>query len=224
MHVLIAEDEKKTATFIQKALKAEGFAVDVVANGHDALSFVATGAFDAVVLDIMMPGPDGLTVLRQMRGRNILTPVLLLSARGAAYERVDGLDAGADDYLSKPFVLAELVARIRALCRRSPLRMPAELRIGDFTLDTVKREARRGVRRLTLVAKEYQLLEFLMRVPDRVYSRATILQGVWEMHFDQGGDLLDVYIKRLRDKITAGGETQLLHNVRGVGYVIREEP
>src|ERR1700722_17964667 len=164
MHVLVVEDEKKTAAFIRKALEAEGFAVDVVHNGDEVLPFLSGASFDAIVMDIMLPGRDGLGVMRQLRARKITVPVLLLSARGEVDERVEGLNAGADDYLAKPFVLAELVARVRALGRRGAGESKSTvLRVADLTLDTVTRQARRGRTTFELTAREYRLLEFLMR-------------------------------------------------------------
>jgi DNA-binding response OmpR family regulator len=198
--------------------------VDVCHNGHDALAAASTTPFDGIVLDIMLPGRDGLSVLRQLRERKNSTPILLLSARGELNERVEGLDAGADDYLPKPFELVELVARVRALTRRSIENKSTVLRVADLTLDTVLHEARRGERRIELTAREYRLLEFLMRSAGRICGRMAILDRVWEYDFDPGTNLVDVYIKRLREKIDATSELKLLHTVRGVGYVLKESP
>ena len=222
MRVLVVEDERKTASFIRKALQAENFAVDVTANGNDALSMANSTPFDAIVMDIMLPGRDGLSVLRQLRDQKNLTPVLLLSARGQVNERVDGLNAGADDYLPKPFALAELIARVRALGRRANEPVTLQLRVRDLVLDTVSHLARRGERKIELTAREYRLLEFLMRSPGRICGRMAILEKVWDYNFDPGTNLVDVYIKRLREKIDDGFELKLLHTVRGVGYVIKE--
>ena len=224
MRILVVEDEKKTASFIRKALQAEGFAVDVMHNGHDALAAATTTPFDALVLDVMLPGRDGLSVLRQLRDRKITTPVLLHSARGEVNERVEGLNAGADDYLPKPFALAELIARVRALGRRANDTKAVVLRVADLTLDTVTRQARRGGATIELAAREYRLLEFLMRSTGRVCGRMAILEKVWDYDFDPGTNLVDVYIKRLREKVDAGFEPKLLHTVRGVGYVLKESP
>ncbi len=221
MRVLVVEDEKKTSSFIRKALQAEGFAVDVLESGDEVLPMVSQTAFDAVVLDIMLPGRDGLSALRQMRERGLRTPVLLLSARGAVSERVDGLNAGADDYLAKPFALAELIARLRALVRRGGEARPLLLRVGDLTLDTVSREVKRGERAIDLAPREYRLLEFLMRSPGRPRSRMAIVESVWDYDFDPGTNLVDVYVMRLREKIDDGFEPKLLHTVRGVGYVLK---
>jgi len=222
MRVLVVEDEKKTASFIRKALQAEGFAVDVCGNGDDALAAAATTPFDALVLDIMLPGRDGLSVLRRLRENKNTTPVLLLSARGEVNERVEGLNLGADDYLPKPFVIAELVARVRALGRRGGEPKPPVLRVADLTLDTVTRLAQRGSVTFELTAREYRLLEFLMRSAGRICGRMAILEKVWDYDFDPGTNLVDVYVMRLREKIDAEFETKLLHTVRGVGYVIKE--
>ena len=221
MRVLVVEDEKKTASFIRKALQSENFAVDVSHSGTDALLLAKTTAFDAIVLDIMLPGRDGLSVLRQLREQKNSTPVLLLSARGEVNERVEGLNAGADDYLPKPFVLAELIARVRALGRRNEPKSIL-LRVADLALDTVTHEARRGDRKIELTAREYRLLEFLMRTPGRICGRMAILEKVWDYHFDPGTNLVDVYVKRLREKIDDGFDAKLLHTIRGVGYVMKE--
>jgi DNA-binding response OmpR family regulator len=224
MRVLVVEDEKKTASFVRKALQAEGFAVDVCANGDDALAAAKATAFDGMVLDIMLPGRDGLSVLRQLRESGNRTPVLLLSARGEVNERIEGLNAGADDYLPKPFVIAELVARVRALGRRGGENKSTLLRLADLTLDTVSHQARRGEKIFELTAREFRLLEFLMRSPGRICSRMVIIEKVWDYDFDPGTNLVDVYIKRLREKIDDGFEPKLLQTVRGIGYVLKEAP
>ncbi len=224
MRVLVVEDERKTASFLRKALQAEGFAVDVCHNGDDGLAAARATPFDALVLDIMLPGRDGLSLLRQLREHHHATPVLLLSARGEVNERVEGLNAGADDYLPKPFVIAELVARVRALVRRGGDSKSPVLRVADLTLDTVTREARRGGAAIELTAREYRLLEFLMRSAGRICGRMAILEKVWDYDFDPGSNLVDVNIMRLREKIDAGFEPKLLHTVRGIGYVMKESP
>lgn len=221
MRVLVVEDEKKTAAFIRKALQAEGFLVEAASNGDDALFLATTTPFDAIVLDIMLPGRDGLSVLRQLREKKNLTPLLLLSARGEVNERIDGLNAGADDYLPKPFVLAELVARVRALGRRGGEARPTLLQVADLTLDTISRRASRGAAPLELTTREYRLLEFLMRVPGRICGRMAILESVWDYNFDPGTNIVDVYIRRLREKIDTV-EPKLLHTIRGAGYMIKE--
>jgi heavy metal response regulator len=224
MRVLIVEDEKKTASFVRKALQTEGFAVDVCHNGDDALAAASATPFDTVVLDIMLPGRDGLGVLRQLRERKNFTPVLLLSARGEVNERVEGLNAGADDYLPKPFELVELVARVRALTRRGSENKSPVLRVADLTLDTVTHKAMRSGTEIELTAREYRLLEFLMRSAGRLCGRMMIFEKVWDYDFDPGTNLVDVYIRRLRDKIDARFKPKLVHTVRGSGYVLKETP
>jgi DNA-binding response OmpR family regulator len=222
MRVLVVEDEKKTASFVRKALQAEGFAVDICHRGDEALAVAASTPYDGIVLDIMLPERDGLSVLKQLREKQILTPVLLLSARGAVNERVEGLNAGADDYLPKPFVIAELVARVRALGRRAGESKSTLLQVANLRLDTVAHRAERGGKFFDLTAREFRLLEFLMRSSGRICGRMSIIEKVWDYDFDPGTNLVDVYIKRLREKIDEGFESKLLHTVRGVGYVLRE--
>lgn len=224
MRVLIVEDEKKMASFIRKALQAEGFAVDVLHEGGGVLTAASATNFDVIVLDIMLPGRDGLSVLSQLRQNGIRTPVLLLTARGETSERVAGLNAGADDYLPKPFVLAELVARVRAVGRRSNAVQPVQLRLADLTLDTVTHVAKRGERLIELTPREYRLVEYLLRSSGRVCSRMAIVENVWDYDFDPGSNLVDVYIMRLREKIDGTEPIKLLHTVRGVGYVMKEIP
>jgi DNA-binding response OmpR family regulator len=222
MRVLVVEDEKKTASFIRKALQAEGHAVDVLGDGTDALGAVANTPFDVVVMDVMLPGRDGLSVVRQMRERKIFTPVLLLTARGEVSEKVEGLNAGADDYMPKPFALEELVARVRALGRRGGDNKSLTLRVADLSLDTVTRHVKRGETPIELTQREYLLLEFLMRCAGRICGRMAIVDKVWDYDFDPGTNLVDVYIMRLREKIDAAFEPKLLQTVRGVGYVLKE--
>jgi len=224
MHILIVEDEKKTAAFIRKALSAEGFSVDVIHNGDEVIPFVSASNIDAIVMDVMLPGRDGLSILRQMRARKITTPVLLLSARGEVDERVEGLNIGADDYLPKPFILSELIARVRALGRRSSAHMPLELQLANLCLDTLTHIAKRNDKAIELTSREYVLLEYLLRSTGRICSRTAILEQVWGYTFDPGTNLVDVYIKRLREKIDADFMPKLLHNVRGIGYVMRIQP
>ena len=223
MHVLVVEDEKKTATFVRKALAGEGFLVDVLTQGDQVIPFLRTHPLDVVVLDIMLPKQDGLSVLRDLRrGRNT-TPVLLLSACGGMEDRVEGLDAGADDYLPKPFGLSELIARVRALGRRAIPQQPPSLQLADLSLHSITRTVRRNNKEIELSTREFQLLEFLMRSTGRICERTTILQHVWGYSFDPGTNIVDVYMRRLRDKIDADSQVRLLHTVRGMGYVMREE-
>jgi DNA-binding response OmpR family regulator len=224
MRILIVDDDRKTAAFVSKALKAEGCAVDVLHNGDEALAAILRTAFDAVVLDIMLAGRDGLSVLRQLRARGNQTPVLLLSARGEVNERVEGLKAGADDYLPKPFSLEELIARVQILSRRGSEVKSTLLSLADLTLDTTTRTAHRGGRKIELTTREYRLLEYLMKAPGRICTRMMILEKVWDYHFDPGSNIIDVYVRKVRDKVDADFEPKLLHSVRGVGYVMKGAP
>jgi DNA-binding response OmpR family regulator len=224
MRILVVEDERKTASFIRKALQAEGFAVDVCADGNESLLLAKNTPFDGIVLDIMLPGRDGLSVLRQLRQSRNATPILLLSARGGLMERVEGLDAGADDYLPKPFELIELVARVRSLTRRGAENKSTLLRLADLTLDTLTRKARRGNVEIELTTREYRLLEYLLQSAGRLCGRMMILEKVWDYDFDPGTNLVDVYIRRLREKIDADFDLKLVHTVRGSGYVMKESP
>ena len=222
MRVLVVEDDRKTAEFVRKALAEAGFAVDVVHDGNDAVATLAAGSFEVIVLDVMLPGRDGLSVVRQARERGDKTPVLLLSARGSVEEKVEGLNAGADDYLPKPFALQELIARVRALLRRGSETRDVTLRVADLSLDTTTRIARRGQRRIELTNREFRLLEYLMRSAGRICGRMMIIERVWEYNFDPGTNVVDVYIRKLREKIEEPGEAKLLHSVRGAGYMIKE--
>ena len=224
MRVLVVEDEKKTASFIRKSLQAAGFAVDLLYHGDEALAAIVNTPFDVVVLDIMLPGRDGLSIVTQLRERGVKTPVLLLSARGELREKVEGLNAGADDYLPKPFALEELVARVKALGRRGAETKSLTMRVGDLSLNTVTRAVQRGERIIDLAPKEYLLLEFLMRSAGRICDRMAIVEKVWDYDFDPGSNLVDVYIMRLREKIDTDAEPKLLHTVRGVGYVLKTPP
>jgi len=223
MRILVVEDERKVASFIQKGLAEEGHAVDVALDGEDGLTMALDGVHDLVVLDIMLPKRDGLSVLRELRNRRIQTPVLLLTARDAVPDRVAGLDAGADDYLVKPFAFDELLARIRALLRRRGGDRAAVLAAAELTLDPATREVRRAGKKIDLTPKEYALLEYLLRNKGRVLSRALIAQHVWDYHFDSSTNVIDVYINYLRKKVDADFTPRLIHTVRGAGYVLREE-
>lgn len=222
MQILVVEDDSKTAQFIFAAINDAGFAVTIANNGNDAISLLQSSKFDAVILDIMLPGTDGLSIVRLIRSQENRTPVLLLSARGAVNERVEGLNAGADDYLSKPFALQELLARVRALLRRGSESNDPNIRVGDLTLDTTTRIARRGSRKIDLTNREFRLLEYLMRSSGKICSRMMIIEQVWEYNFDPGTNVVDVYIRKLREKLEESGETKLLHSIRGAGYTIKE--
>jgi len=221
MRILVVEDEKKVARFVQRGLEAEGYAVDVVHDGDTALARALEGDWDAVVLDLALPGRDGLAVLRELRWRRSSVPVLLLTARSGVTDKVAGLDLGADDYLTKPFEFVELLARLRALLRRGGS-TPPRLALADLTLDPATREVTRAGRRIDLTVREYALLEFLLRNRGRVLSRAVIAQHVWGVSFETFTNVIDVYVNYLRRKIDADFEPKLLQNVRGVGYVLKE--
>jgi DNA-binding response OmpR family regulator len=220
MRVLVVEDESTIADFLVRGLTEQGYAVDHVGDGQAALEVLATASFDAVVLDILLPKLDGLSVCARMRARGDRTPVLMLTARDTVDDRVGGLDSGADDYLVKPFAFAELVARIRALSRREPGVTNPVLRIGDLQLDTTTRTASRGTRTIELTTKEYALLEYLMRNLNRVLTRTMITERVWNYDTFNVANVIDVYIGHLRRKIDDGHEEKLIHTVRGAGYKI----
>jgi two-component system, OmpR family, response regulator len=220
MRILVVEDEKKIATFVQGGLKECGFVVDVVHRGDEALDIILDHHFDAVVLDIMLPGRDGLSILRVLRERANCVPVLILTARGEISEKVEGLNLGADDYLAKPFSIDELAARVRALIRRNSGETLLRYRVNDLTLDLATRAVRRGSRRIDLTAREFSVLECLMRSPGRVFTRTQLCQHVWEYHFDPESNLVDVYIQRLRRKVDDGEPIKLIQTVRGAGYRI----
>lgn len=222
MRVLLAEDEKKVSNHIRNALRQSGFAVDEVHRGDEALDFAEATPYDAIVLDVMMPGRDGLSVLRMLRERRITTPVMLLTARGEISERVEGLMLGADDYVAKPFAMDELVARVHALTRRNSGQGLTILKVHDLTINLVNREVRRAGQIIELHAREFAVLEYLMQSPGRVLTRTQIIEHVWDYHFDTGTNVVDVYIQRLRRKIDDGHPVKLLHTVRGVGYALRE--
>lgn len=222
MRVLVVEDEKKVARFIQQGLEEEHYAVDVSHDGNDGLAKAETGSYDVIVLDVMLPGKDGLEVTRALRLERVTTPILMLTAKTATEDKVAGLDSGADDYLTKPFAFAELLARIRSLLRRGTQEKTTHLTAADLELDTVTHRAHRGGKAIELTAKEYALLEFLLRNRDRVLSRTIIAEHIWNYHFDTGTNLIDVYINHLRNKVDTGFEVKLIHTVRGVGYQLKE--
>lgn len=224
MRVLLAEDDKKVASHIRNALRQHGYAVDVVHHGDEALALAQSSQFDAIVLDVMMPGRDGLSVLRALRERRIITPVMLLTARGEVSERVEGLRLGADDYLAKPFDMKELMARIDALLRRVPAQAEVvKLDIADLTMDLVARKVVRGGKEIELSPKEFSLLEYLMRNKTKIVSRKQIAEDVWGHHFDAGTNFVDVYINYLRNSIDKAYDKKLIHTVYGQGFVLKEE-
>jgi DNA-binding response OmpR family regulator len=221
MRILVAEDEKKIARLIRKGLAEQGYTVDVCHHGDEALTMASTEPYDVVILDVMLPGRDGLSVLRLLRERKMAVPVMFLTARGDVSERVEGLNLGADDYLAKPFAMDELLARLHALLRRVTGEKLSFYKIGDLTMNLVSREITRGTRKVELTTREFNLLEYLMRTPGQVFTRTQIHERVWDYHFDPGTNLVDVYIQRLRRKIDDGEATKLIQTVRGVGYCVK---
>ena len=221
MRVLVIEDDRKVASFIQTGLEQEGYSVDVLNDGSSAGEQARAIDYDAVVLDLMLPGRSGFQVLRDIRSRKAALPVLILTAKDSLEERVAGLDSGADDYMVKPFALAELSARLRAVLRRGAARENT-LRVGDLEIDTVRRLVRRAGRALDLKPKEYALLEFLMRNSDRPVTKSLIIEHVWNIHFDSVSNVVEVHINSLRNKIDRGFSTPLIQTVRGVGYMLTD--
>ncbi|MCP5533728.1 MAG: response regulator transcription factor [Akkermansiaceae bacterium] len=223
MKVLVIEDEKKIASFIRKGLEAQGFVVDVCHHGDDGYLMATTQPFDALVLDIMLPGRDGLSILRNLRERGHPVPVILLTARSELNERLEGLNLGADDYLTKPFFIEELVARLHVVTRRASGASHSILAVGDLTVNLLTREVKRGDFAVELTAREFELLEHLARSPGRVLTRAQICERVWNYDFDPGTNLVEVYIQRLRKKIDAGFDNKLIETIRGVGYRMKPD-
>ncbi len=222
MHILVVEDERRLATLLRRVLTEERHTVDVANDGVAGLDLAASDTYDLVILDVMLPGMDGLQVCRELRDVGIQTPVLMLTARGAVEDRVAGLKAGADDYLVKPFAMEELLARVGALLRRRAhgLEIVPALQVGDLTLNLVRHEVQRGSRIIELTAKEFALLEYLMRNPGHVLTRTQIKDHVWSYDFDALSNVVDTYIHYLRDKIDRGFSKSLIKTVRGVGYKI----
>ena len=223
MRVLVIEDDRKVASFIQAGLAQEGHAVDVLNDGVDAGAQALSIDYDIVVLDLMLPGRSGFQVLRDIRSRKPTLPVIVLTAKSSLDERVAGLDAGADDYMTKPFALAELSARLRALSRRGAPR-ESVLRVADLEVDTIGRKVRRAGTPIELKPKEYALLEFLMRNSDRPVTKALIIEHVWDIHFDSVSNVVEVHINSLRNKIDKGFGLPLIRTLRGVGYILTAEP
>jgi DNA-binding response OmpR family regulator len=223
MRLLVVEDELKMAAYLRQALRDEGHAVEEAHDGEAALALALGESFDALVLDLNLPLRDGLSVLRQMRAAGNSTPVLILSARGQPEDRVAGLQLGADDYLSKPFSMEELLARVGALLRRAEARRETRLQVADLTLDIASHEVTRAGQHLELPMREFALLEYLVRCAGRTLSRAQILEHVWGYHFDPGTNVVDVYIQRLRRKVDDGHTLKLIHTVPGLGYRLAAE-
>jgi len=221
VRILVVEDDRKVASFIHEGLAREGYAVDVLHDGSQAGEQAQVYDYDAVVLDLMLPGRSGFQVLRDIRARKAALPVLILTAKDSVEDRVTGLDAGADDYMVKPFALAELAARLRAVLRRGSAR-EVVLRVGDLEIDTVRRIVRRAGKTVDLKPKEYALLEFLVRNSDRPVTKSLIIEHVWNIHFDSVSNVVEVHVNALRNKIDRTGGRPLIHTVRGVGYMLSD--
>ena len=224
MRLLVVEDEKKMAAYLRRAFREEGHAVEEAHDGEEALALALGHPFDAIVLDLTLPRRDGLSVLRQLRAGGSATPVLILSARGQADDRIAGLHLGADDYLPKPFAMEELLARVGTLLRRAQTHPDTRLRVADLTVDLATRGVSRAGRSVELPMREFGLLEYLARCAGRTLSRAQILEHVWGYHFDPGTNVVDVYIQRLRRKLDDGHAQKLIHTVPGLGYRLSTEP
>jgi heavy metal response regulator len=221
MRILVVEDEKKVASFLKKGLEEEYYAVDCAYDGEEALYMVETNDYDLVILDIMLPKIDGLEVLQGVRDKGLPLPVLMLTAKDSVEDVVKALDAGGDDYLTKPFAFAELLARVRALLRRKEREPTGELHVADLVLDSVTHTVSRGGQEIELTAKEYALLEYLMRQANRVVTRTMISEHVWDYHFDPMTNVIDVYVNHLRKKIDLNSSQSLIHTIRGVGYTLK---
>jgi two-component system, OmpR family, response regulator len=223
MRVLIVEDEAKMAGLLRKGLRQEGFAVDLAGKGEDALWMAGATEYDAIVLDLMLPGIDGIEVCRRLRGDGVWSPILMLTARDGVRDRVAGLDSGADDYLVKPFSYAELLARLRALARRGGGDRPTELQVGDLRLDPATRKVRRGEREIELSAKEFAVLEVFMRRPGEVLSRFQLLEHAWDYEYENRSNIVDSYVRFLRRKVDKPFGVRSIETVRGAGYRLRED-
>ncbi len=222
MRILVVEDEKKVSSFIKKGLEEESYAVDVAGDGEDGLYMAETYDYDLVILDLMLPKMDGLDVLSSMRSKKIQTPVIILTARSGVGDRVEGLNRGADDYLPKPFAFTELLARVKALLRRSAASRAQKLEAADLVLDPLTRSVTRSGQRVELTAKEYALLEYFLCNKGKPLTRTLISEHVWDINFDSMTNVVDVYVNHLRNKIDKDFEPKLIHTIRGVGYVLKE--
>jgi len=222
MNILVVEDEKKVASFIKRGLEEEGYAVELAHDGDEGVSMAMGNHFDLILMDIMLPKKDGLSAVREIRSHGVATPVLCLTAKDTVDDIVAGLDQGSDDYLTKPFAFAELLARVRALIRRGTQDRGAELTFADLRLDPVSHKVWRASREIELTAKEYALLEYFMRNPGQVLTRTMIAEHVWDYTFDSFTNIIDVYVNYLRKKVDRDFEVKLIHTVRGVGYVLKE--
>jgi DNA-binding response OmpR family regulator len=223
MRVLVIEDEAKVASFIKRALEEESYAVDLAADGQQGLDLGLTGSYDLIVIDLMLPTLPGLEVLKHLRREKVSAPVLILTAQSQVDQKVNGLDAGADDYLTKPFAIDELLARVRALLRRGTTEAPGILQIDDLILNPATREVTRNSQRIDLTLKEYALLEYFMRHAGRVLTRPMISEHVWNQDFDTFTNVIDVYVNYLRNKIDRGRSRKLIHTIRGSGYMLKAD-
>jgi two-component system OmpR family response regulator len=223
MHVLVVEDDVRMAAALRRGLRAEAIVADVATDGEEAVRRVRAGSFDVVVLDVMLPGLDGIETCRRLRDSGVWVPIIMLTARDAVAERVRGLDAGADDYLTKPFSLAELLARLRALARRGPVERPAVLKVGDLRLDPATRQVWRGDAEIELSAREYALFETFMRRPGQVLSHMQLIDAAWDLGYEQRSNVVEVYVRYLREKIDRPFDVQSLETVRGMGYRLRKD-
>ncbi len=224
MQVLVVEDERRMADLLRQGLEEEGHSVILAADGKEGLVMAESHPFDIIVLDVMLPGMDGFSVASKLRASRNQTPILMLTARDAPADIIAGLNLGADDYLVKPFSFDVLLARLRAVSRRGPIPQPVQLKVQDLTLNPASREVTRGARRVSLTRTEYGLLELLMRRAGRVVTRDNLIEAVWGFDSEVRSNTLDAFIRLLRDKVEAAGESKLIHTVRGVGYSVREEP
>lgn len=224
MRILVVEDDDKIASFVVKGLKQSGFAVDRCADGEDGLHSARANDYDAIVLDVMLPKLDGISLLQKLREEKMPTPVIILSAKATVDDRIQGLESGADDYLTKPFAFSELLARIQALIRRSTQTTePASLTVGELGLDLIKHEVTRDGTKIELQAKEFALLEYFMRSPGRVLTKTLILERIYDYNFDPQTNVVDVLVHRLRSKVDKGFPQKLIHTIRGVGYVLKSD-
>jgi two-component system OmpR family response regulator len=225
MRILLIEDEAEVASYILNGLAELGYVVEHVADGREGLILATRGSYDALVIDLMLPGLDGLGVLKTLRGAGVKTPTLILTARASVPDRVEGLNAGADDYLTKPFAFSELFARLNALTRRPPLvARETILKVADLEMDLVERRVTRGGKKIDLLPREFELLRYLMQNAERIVTRTMVLEHVWEFHFDPRSKIIETHMSRVRAKIDKGAERQLIHTIRGYGYVIRGHP
>jgi heavy metal response regulator len=224
MRILVVEDEKKVASFLKKGLEEEHYAVDTAFDGEEGLALAHINEYDLIILDIMLPKQDGMEVLRRIRANGSTVPIMMLTAKDSTDEIISGLDSGSDDYLTKPFSFAELLARVRALLRRRVKGKTDLLKVSDLSLSLSTHQVKRGEKRIELTPKEYALLEYFMRNPNRILTRTLIAEHVWDYSFDSSTNVVDVYVNYLRKKVDRGFEKSLIHTIRGSGYMMRDEP